>query len=188
MKKQSAGSATYEQAPACGPRLAPAIKQAQAALAEWMQADRRNTRFKSELESEDARLWGELLSQSSAGLRNQSPPLIRRGDLSSPIGVVLDGRRWDQFQGWYSRKYEPYLRRASDASGVPMLYGARISDRKGGHAESSEACYFLSFNPPPERQLTTAPYREVDGRTVRAIGWTSISVLAIALLVRWGRR
>ncbi len=75
-------------------------------------------------------------------------PTIARGDLATPVGLELNRRRWVRFQRWFDRNMRSTFLSESLRSGVPMLFGGRSSDRRGGRAEFHEAKYFLSFDPP----------------------------------------
>lgn len=130
------------QIPAAGPKLEPAIKLALTRLQSWCKAEGFDW---DGIQDEDGRLWKELLTQSADNLRNETTPCIRRGDLSSPVGVILDGRRWNKFLKWFDREVRLDLTKECQQANLPMLYCGRLSDMRGGRPESSEALYFLSY-------------------------------------------
>lgn len=140
----ASGASIQVQTPASGPLVADAIMQALRVVETFAQNERRL----DAQESENCRLWRELLMQSRGQLFGDMVPTIPRGDLAAPIGISLTARRWARFQRWYERCMVTPLRRASLQSGIPIPYGGRTSNRRGGRAEFSEARYFVSFDEP----------------------------------------
>lgn len=130
--------------PASGPSVREAIAQAlHVANTVAQNEQRQDGRV-----NDHCRLWQELLTQSRAQLVRDTVPTIPRGEVAIPAAVKLTERRWASFQRWFGRKILPPLQQASVESRIPILYGERISDRRGGRAELCEARYFLSFEAP----------------------------------------
>lgn len=132
------------QSPACGATVGDAIAQA-LRIADVRAENER--RLDSEI-SEDCRLWRELLRLSQGQLFQDMAPTISRKALEASANVELTQRRWMRFLRWFERNMAEPLHRACMQSGVPALYGGRLSDRRGGRAEYSEAQYFVSFQSP----------------------------------------
>jgi hypothetical protein len=134
------------QHPATGPKLGLAIQRALQALDEY----RTDCGFSSwdACGDQDALLWRILLIRSLAECERGVATLFRRQDIGIPARIALTGRRWDQFQRWHARKVLNRHLEACKPDGLPMLYGGRMSDSRGGHAESAEALYFVSYDPP----------------------------------------
>lgn len=161
------------QSPAHGSELLSAIDQAIQVLTDQME----NEGNSYGVDAENEKIWQELLKRSRAKIVNQTAPCIRKGDLAAPLAIRLDGRRWERFQRWFVRAVENELLTASEASGIPILYGARLANRRGGYAEASEAIYFVSFDPPEVstrgrsiQAATTAPARlELEQSFPRAL-------------------
>lgn len=128
--------------PAFGPRLRSSIEQAISV------AEKSSRSASMSSAQEDLNLWLALLNQSHAGIRDNTTPLILKGDLASPLGISLTGRRWARFERWFQRHQASSLLLESTKSGIPAIYGARISNKRGGRAEHNEACYYLTYSPP----------------------------------------
>lgn len=135
------------QTPASGPNISNALRQAlQTAESVAQSQQRLDARV-----CDDCRIWLELLHQSQDRLHGEVAPAIRRSSLDSASNLALTKRRWDRFLRWFHRNMLPPLKSSSERSGVPIVYPARASDRRGGRPELSEAHYFLSFQAPIER-------------------------------------
>jgi hypothetical protein len=99
-------------------------------------------------ECDDCRLWLELLRQTLRRSVDNASPEISRSDLSTPVGVVLTGRRWLRFVKRWQAHISPNLKQACIGCNASLLYPGRRSNKRGGRAEVSEAGYFLSLTPP----------------------------------------
>lgn len=166
------GPTTTTVSPACDHSVLNVIKLAQKVLRTRVQSKMHDTG----IEQENARLWDELLQQSHDGVHDGTAPMILRGDLSAPVGIKLTGRRWEQFEKWFATTMKKPLRDACEAEGLPMLYPGRISNRRGGYSERSEAQYFVSFiaSPPTNlSHLTTEESTDVDESSFPLNRWPS---------------
>lgn len=132
------------QIPASGPKLKSAIT----AAAEYLEQYRYEHGFSWGSSDTNALLWRTLLNLSSQGSDRIVTPLFKRQELAIPSRVELTGRRWAQWQRWYAREIQHGLEHFCSSINVPVLYGARLSDGRGGYADSSEAFYYLSFCSP----------------------------------------
>ena len=154
---------TTTVSPACDHSVLNVIELAQKVLRTRVQSKMHDTG----IEQENARLWNELLQQSHDGVHDGTTPMILRGDLSAPVGIKLTGRRWEQFEKWFATTMKKPLRDACEANGLPMLYPGRISNRRGGHPEHSEAQYFVSFvATPPTSDAQSEEEEEEEGSLI----------------------
>ncbi len=133
-----------DQMPASGPKLQAAIS----AAADYLEQYRSDNGFSWASAHPDALVWRTLLKLSSQGFDRTVTPLFQRQELAIPSRVELTGRRWTQWQRWYAREIKAGLEHLCSSIKVPVLYGARMSNTRGGYADSSEAFYYLSFCPP----------------------------------------
>lgn len=136
--------------PAAGPKLIQAIDQALAHISSLVARD-----YEREGWPDHAKLWRELLNQSKEGSKRGIAPNILKGDLATPLGLKVTGRRWQLFLNWFDRHIEPSLTQLAERSKIPALKPIRKSNRKGGFPEASEAIFFLVFRETEKIAATT---------------------------------
>ena len=96
--------------------------------------------------SEYARLLREILVLSKAETGYGVVKIMLSGDLGTLLGIKLDGRYWLSFLKWFYRFiYDDFILE-SKRSGIPALIPTRLSDRKGGYSDRSEAVIYLTFD------------------------------------------
>lgn len=129
--------------PAAGPKLRESIDQALVQLSNLaVHRDYGRTR---DSWPAPAKIWGELLEQTKRRMIGDIAPNLLKGDISCPIGINVTGRQWKSFERWYDRHVRPELIKSAGESGIRAIRAVRVSDRKGGRPESSEAVYFLAY-------------------------------------------
>jgi len=176
-----------EPLPAAGPRLIQAIDQALAHINSLAARD-----YEREGWPDHAKLWRELLNQSKEGSKRGIAPNILKGDLASPLGFKVTGRRWQLFLNWYNRHIEPSLTQLAERSKIPVLKAIRKSDPKGGFPETSESIYYLIFVDAEKivpttdtRQIASVGYREKLMRFISQIEFRGKSSIFSSVEERW---
>lgn len=147
------------QPPASGRKLVQAIDQAVAELDRWARR----------LESGDpagwrqgARIWRELLLMSKDGSAAGVAPSIRRADLTFALKIDMDKRAWTRFERFYGSQMRDRLLTVARASGLPALSAVRLSQRRGGNPDATEAVYYLVAQPEPPEEFAAAPVKMND--------------------------
>ena len=109
----------------------------------------------------DCQLWRRLLEKSRDGLFVDVAPSILAKDLVDGLQVELSERRWKQFLRWFDSCMRTVLAKSAYELALPMLYGARMSDRRGGRAV--QARYYISFDPPESVGREAGEQEDRDG-------------------------
>lgn len=124
--------------PASGPKLLAALDQALSHL------ENRAGAFKIS-HPEHLTLWKEILLQSKEHSSNFVAPNLLKGDIAARIAIRLTGRQWASFEKWFEQKIAPELRSLATQSRIPAIRPVRLSDRKGGYPEQSEAILYVAY-------------------------------------------
>lgn len=158
---------TAQVLPASGPKFIAALDQALNQI-EGNQEVLRHAKLKH------MSLWKEILLQSKERGTNGVAPNLLKGDIAARIAVRLTGRKWDSFEKWFDQAIAPELQSLAEKSKVPAIRPVRITDRKGGYPDQSEAILYVAY---VEKIGTTAdgsaaiesPSQQIDAKKSLAV-------------------
>jgi len=104
-----------------------------------------------------ARIWREMLLMSRDGSAGGVAPSIRKADLDFALKIALDKRSWTRFERFYATQMFDPLSAMSQDSGLPVISATRLTQKRGGNPDSTEAVCFLIFQLPGEKVISVAP-------------------------------